>query len=170
MVSLSALLDPGITQPASCLIEVGEDFADIGIIADLVMEVEITTARAEAATGTIIIEDRRKEDGQWIAADSGLFTRWAPIRISADFQTHVEEIFRGFIVQPGSFEFLDLSSCCETTCASRTCSPTPTETAGPCARRPLGPTWCSPAGAGRRWSARRSSTWPITSGAASRCA
>ena len=100
MVSLSALLDPGITQPASCLIEVGEDFADIGIIADLVMEVEITTARAEAATGTIIIEDRRKEDGQWIAADSGLFTRWAPIRISADFQTHVEEIFRGFIVQP----------------------------------------------------------------------
>lgn len=100
MVSLSALLDPGITQPASCLIEVGEDFADIGIIADLVMEVEITTSRAEAATGTIVIEDRRKEDGQWIAADSGLFTRWAPIRISADFQTHVEEIFRGFIVQP----------------------------------------------------------------------
>jgi len=100
MVSLGALLDPGIRQPASCLIEVGEDFADIGIIADLVMEVEITTSRSEAATGTIIIEDRRKEDGQWIAADAGLFTRWAPIKVSADFQTHVEEIFRGYIVQP----------------------------------------------------------------------
>lgn len=100
MVSLGALLDPGIRQPASCLIEVGEGLTDIGIIADLVMQVEITTSRAEAATGTIIIEDRRKEDGQWIAADSGLFTRWAPIRVSADFQTHVEEIFRGFIVQP----------------------------------------------------------------------
>ncbi len=100
MVSLGALLDPGIRQPASCLIEVGEDLADLGIIADLVTQVEITTSRAEAATGTIIIEDRRKEDGQWIAADSGLFTRWAPIRVSADFQTHVEEIFRGFIVQP----------------------------------------------------------------------
>lgn len=100
MVSLGALLDPGIRQPASCLIEVGEGLSDIGIIADLVMQVEITTSRAEAATGTIIIEDRRKEDGQWIAADSGLFTRWAPIRVSADFQTHVEEIFRGFIVQP----------------------------------------------------------------------
>ena len=36
MVSLGALLDPGFRQPASCLIEVGEDFADIGIIADLV--------------------------------------------------------------------------------------------------------------------------------------
>jgi len=100
MVSLGVLLDPGIRQPASCLIEVGEGLSDIGIIADLVMQVEITTSRAEAAIGTIIIEDRRKEDGQWIAADSGLFTRWAPIRVSADFQTHVEEIFRGFIVQP----------------------------------------------------------------------
>lgn len=100
MVSLGALLDPGFRQPASCLIEVGTAFADIGAIADLVTMVEITTCRAEAATGTIIIEDRRKEDGQWIAADSGLFTRWAPIKVSADFQTHVEEIFRGFIVQP----------------------------------------------------------------------
>lgn len=100
MVSLGALLDPGIRQPASCVIEVGEDLSDIGIIADLVTQVEITTSRAEAATGTIIIEDRRKEDGQWIAADSGLFTRWAPVRVSADFQTHVEEIFRGYIVQP----------------------------------------------------------------------
>jgi hypothetical protein len=100
MVSLGALLDPGFRQPASCLIEVGTDFADIGSIADLVTQVEITTGRAEAATGTIVIEDRRKEDGQWIAADSGLFTRWAPIKVSADFQTHVEEIFRGYIVQP----------------------------------------------------------------------
>ena len=100
MVSLGALLDPGFRQPASCLIEVGTNFADIGSIADLVTQVEITTGRAEAATGTIIIEDRRKEDGQWIAADSGLFTRWAPIKVSADFQTHVEEIFRGYIVQP----------------------------------------------------------------------
>jgi len=100
MVSLSALLDPGFTQPASCLIEVGEDNADIGDIANLVTSVELTTSRVEAATGTILIEDRRKEDGQWIATDSGLFTRWAPIRVSADFQTHTEEIFRGFITLP----------------------------------------------------------------------
>lgn len=100
MVSLSTLLDPGFTQPASCLIEVGEDNADIGDFANLVTSVELTTSRVEAATGTIIIEDRRKEDGQWMAADSGLFNRWAPIRVSADFQTHTEEIFRGFITQP----------------------------------------------------------------------
>ncbi len=100
MVSLGALLDPGFTQPASCLIEVGEDFADIGDIASLVTSVEVAVSRVEAATGTILIEDRRKQDGQWVAADSGRFTRWAPIRVSADFQTHVEEIFRGFITQP----------------------------------------------------------------------
>jgi hypothetical protein len=35
-----------------------------------------------------------------MAADAGLFTRWAPIRVSADFQTHIEEIFRGYITQP----------------------------------------------------------------------
>lgn len=100
MVSLGALLDPGIAQPASCLIEAGEDAANIGDISNLVSSVEITTSRAEAATGTIVIEDRRKEDGQWMAADSGLFAPWAPIRISADFQSHTEEIFRGFITLP----------------------------------------------------------------------
>ncbi|GJL53839.1 MAG: hypothetical protein NPIRA02_09710 [Nitrospirales bacterium] len=100
MISLSGLLDPGFTQPASCLIEVGENYTDIGDLANLVTVVEITTSREEAATGSIVIEDRRREDGQWMAADSGLFTRWAPIRISADFQTHIEEFFRGYIIQP----------------------------------------------------------------------
>lgn len=100
MVSLGGLLNPGFNQPASCLIEVGEGLVDIGDIANLVTSVEITTSREEAATGSIVIEDRRKEDGQWLAADAGLFTRWAPIRVSADFQTHIEEIFRGYITQP----------------------------------------------------------------------
>ena len=61
MISLGALLDPGFNSPASCLIETGEDVSDIGDIANLVTSVEITTSRAEAATGTILIEDRRKE-------------------------------------------------------------------------------------------------------------
>ena len=99
MISLGALLDPGFRQPASCLIEMGEELKDLGTLAPLVMSVEITAARGEAATGMIVIEDRRDENGQWMAADSGLFTRWAPIRVSADFQTHVEEVFRGFVTQ-----------------------------------------------------------------------
>ena len=57
---LDALLDPGIRQPASCLIEVGEDLVDLGIIADLVTEVEITTGRTEAATGTTIEPNARQ--------------------------------------------------------------------------------------------------------------
>ncbi len=98
-LSLSFVLDQGFRQAASCLIEVGPDLAEIGELAPLVTSVEINASRAEAATGSIVIEDRRREDGQWMAADSGLFARWTPIRVSADFQTHVEEIFRGFITQ-----------------------------------------------------------------------
>ncbi len=99
MASFGAVLDTGFNHPASCVIKVGESHTDIGPIANLVTSVEITVSREEAATGTIVIEDRRKEDGQWIAADSGMFTRWAPIMVLAHFKTHTQEIFRGFIAQ-----------------------------------------------------------------------
>jgi hypothetical protein len=99
MSILDAILDLRIRQPASCLIEVGPDARDIGALAALVTWIEITTSRTEAARGSIVIEDRRKEDGQWIAADSGLFSRWSPIKVSADFGTRVDEIFRGYITQ-----------------------------------------------------------------------
>lgn len=99
MSLIGAILDRGFRNPASCLIEAGSDLKNIGGLATLVTSVEINASRAEAATGSIIIEDRRLEDGQWMAADSGLFSRWAPIKVSADFQSHVEEIFRGYITQ-----------------------------------------------------------------------
>jgi hypothetical protein len=90
MVSLLAsLLDPGFRQAASVLVQVGQAEADIGDLAALVSEITVQAGRTEAATGTITFDDRRKEDGEWMAADSGLFTRWEPIKISADFQTHV---------------------------------------------------------------------------------
>ena len=99
MISLGALLDPGFRQPASCLIEVGEDADDLADLVNLVASVQIVASRAEAANGSIVIEDRRQSDGLWMAADSGLFQRWAKVKVSADFQTHTEEIFRGFIVE-----------------------------------------------------------------------
>lgn len=97
MSLLSAVLDPGFRQAASVLIQVGTGRTDIGDLAALVSGVEITAGRSEAATGSITIDDRRREDGQFMAADSGLFARWEPIVVSADFQTHVDEIFRGYI-------------------------------------------------------------------------
>ena len=97
--SLGSLLDPGFRQPASCLIEAGEDRKNIGDISALVATVDIQTGREEAWTGSIVIEDRRQEDGTWVAADSGLFSRWAPIRVIADFQTHQETILTGYIVK-----------------------------------------------------------------------
>ncbi len=99
MSLLGAILESKITAPASCLIETGTSMEDIDVLAPLVTNVEIQTSRAEAATGKIVIEDRRKEDGQWMAADSGRFARWMPIRVSVDFETHIEEIIRGTIVE-----------------------------------------------------------------------
>jgi hypothetical protein len=102
MVSLSlvgGLLDQGFRNPASCLIEIGPDRKNIDTIAPLVATVDLQLSREEAAAGTIVIEDRRSSDGQWVAADSGLFTRWAPIRISADFGTHQEVILTGYVMK-----------------------------------------------------------------------
>lgn len=102
MVSLSAiggLLDPGFRNPASCLIEAGAGYQNIGAIAPLVATVDLQMSREEAGTGTIVIEDRRGSDGKWVAADSGLFTRWAPIRISADFGTRQDVILTGYILR-----------------------------------------------------------------------
>lgn len=99
MAVLSSLLDRGFRQAASVVVEVGQAREDIGAIADLISRIEITITRTEAATGVIQIEDRRREDGSWIAADSGLFARAKPVVISADFQTHIEEIFRGYMIE-----------------------------------------------------------------------
>lgn len=102
MVSLSALgglLDPGFRNPASCLIEMGPERKNIEHIAPLVATVDLQMSRDEASAGSVVIEDRRGSDGKWIAADSGLFTRWAQIRISADFGTHQELILSGYVMK-----------------------------------------------------------------------
>jgi hypothetical protein len=94
---LSNLVSPTIRQPASCVVQVGAALDGLGDVARLAKSFEIRLDRSEAGTGTLVFEDRRKEDGQWIVADSGLFTRWQPIRLSADFGTYREEIFRGYM-------------------------------------------------------------------------
>jgi len=98
MSLLSSLLDPGFRQAASVVIEVGTERADIGDLTDLISNIEITATRTEAGTGTITFDDRRREDGQWMVADSGYFRRYQSIVISADFQTHIDEVFRGYMV------------------------------------------------------------------------
>ncbi|MBO9474742.1 hypothetical protein J7413_14425 [Shimia sp. R10_1] len=99
MALLSSILDPGFRQAASVIVETGQNRNDIGALADLISGLEITATRTEATTGMIQIDDRRREDGTWMAADSGFFARSMPIVVSADFQTHVEEIFRGYMVE-----------------------------------------------------------------------
>ncbi len=99
MSLLASLLNPGFRQAASLLITTGPEAADIGPLAAMVSATELRLSRTEAATGTITFDDRRGSDGQWLAADAGIFTRWQQITVSADFQTHTEEIFRGYITE-----------------------------------------------------------------------
>lgn len=102
MIGLSmstALLGRGFRSPPSCLIELGVGRQDIGAIAPLVADVDIQVGVDEAGSGTILIEDRRGSDGKWVAADSGLFERWMPIRISADFGTRQDLILAGYILK-----------------------------------------------------------------------
>lgn len=91
------LLDPGFRSAASVAVAVGRAGADLGDLAALVASIDIEAGRNEAATGSITFDDRRREDGNWMVADSGLFRRWEAIKVSADFKTHVEEIFRGYV-------------------------------------------------------------------------
>ena len=87
MSLLTSILDPGFRQAASVVVEVGQDKKELGEVAELISNIEIVVTRTEAATGMIQIDDRRREDGTWMAADSGLFARSMPIVIYADFQT-----------------------------------------------------------------------------------
>lgn len=102
MIGLSmspALLGSGFRSPPSCLIELGVGRREIGPIASLVADVDLQVGVEEAGSGTILIEDRRGSDGKWVAADSGLFERWMPIRISADFGTRQDLILSGYILK-----------------------------------------------------------------------
>lgn len=98
MPLLDQLLDPGFRHAASVLIELGVERRSLdALLASLVASVEVVNARTETATGSVTIEDRRGSDGRWLAADSGQIERWAPIAITADFHSHREEVFRGYV-------------------------------------------------------------------------
>jgi hypothetical protein len=99
MSLLTPFLTPGFRQAASVLVTVGQAGSDLGALAQLISAIEIRTGRVEAAMGTITFDDRRDADGSWMVADAGLFKRWEPIRVQADFQTHIEEVFRGYIIE-----------------------------------------------------------------------
>ena len=57
------LLEPAFRQPASCQILLGSPAVNLGPTSVLVMSVEINVNRFDAATGSLVIEDRRNTDG-----------------------------------------------------------------------------------------------------------
>ena len=65
----------------------------------VLVSVEVSTSRGEAAAATLIFETRRFEDGTWNVQDVDLLKPWAPVKIEAAFGERVEEVMRGFILR-----------------------------------------------------------------------
>ena len=100
MSLLSAILSPGFRQAASVQITTGPAATDIGpALAAMVAAIDVRTSRGEAATATITFDDRRESDGNFMVADAAVFTRWLAVTINVDFQTHIEEVFRGYVTE-----------------------------------------------------------------------
>jgi hypothetical protein len=93
-------------QPAQPVIRVG---AGPGREHDSVYaslrDLEITVARAEAASGTLAFDIRRGSDGRWSVLDEGIFTRWQRIRVAAAFgEDDQDTIVDGYVLAAkGSF-------------------------------------------------------------------
>lgn len=98
-MALVALLDTMFRQPALPVIEVGAGRTEHEAAYEHLRAIEITTAREEAGAGKITFDIRRGEDGIWTVLDEDIFTPWAPLRISAHFGMHREEIIRGYVKQ-----------------------------------------------------------------------
>ena len=83
--------------PAECIITV--DDTPLDDLYPVLVSVEVSTSRGEAAAATLIFETRRFEDGSWNVQDLDLLAPWAPIKIEAAFGERIEEVMRGFILR-----------------------------------------------------------------------
>jgi phage protein D len=83
--------------PAECIITV--DDTPLDDLYPVLVSVEVSTSRSEAAAATLIFETRRFEDGTWNVQDLDVLKPWAPVKIEAAFGERVEEVMRGFILR-----------------------------------------------------------------------
>lgn len=91
------LLTSKSRAPAECVITV--DDTPLDDLYPVLVSVEVSTSRSEAAAATLIFETRRFEDGRWNVQDLALLAPWAPIKIEAAFGDRIEEVMRGFILR-----------------------------------------------------------------------
>jgi len=96
------LFETAHTEPASCIILVGEAEEEIVDLYPFLMKLEVKARRGEAATATLSLETRRDEQGAWVVQDAGIFVPWQKIIIEASFGSYSEEIMRGFIREVSS--------------------------------------------------------------------
>jgi len=95
---LEDVLETPQRAPAECVVEVGGmDLALHGLY-PLLREVRVETSRSEAATATLIFDNRRDVRGRWDVQDEDLFAPWQPVDIAVVFGAgRRETVFRGYV-------------------------------------------------------------------------
>ncbi len=89
--------DKPLRAPAACRVFV--DGHEIDDLYPLLVEAQAILDRQESAEATLLLEDRRLEDGRWAVHDDPRLHPWAEIRLEVSFGSHQERVFSGFIRQ-----------------------------------------------------------------------
>lgn len=97
-MAFANLLSLPFRQPAQPVVQVGAERREHDSVYAALRELEVVTAREEAAAGKLVFDIRRDEAGNWSVLDEGIFAPWTAIRITAAFGEQAEEeIVRGYV-------------------------------------------------------------------------
>lgn len=82
-------------RPADCILRVnGEELAELY---PFLTEVEVETARTQAAEARLHFETHRDERGGYVVQDDNRLEPWAHLVVEADFGDSRQEVMRGYI-------------------------------------------------------------------------
>lgn len=81
--------------PAECVVKI--DGAEISTFYRFLREVQVQMSRSAPATGTMIFDTVRGENGSWSVQDVNMFRPWKQIEIAARFGSQSEKVMTGLI-------------------------------------------------------------------------
>lgn len=88
-----------VIEPAGLKIHLGTVPIEAQELYPVLESVTVTVARQQPGVATLVLTAMRDETGAWPVLDGGHFTRWKPIRISADFGSYQEDVLWGHVLK-----------------------------------------------------------------------
>ncbi len=84
-----------LRDPVECKIIV--DGQEVSEFYSYLAEAKVMITRKGAAVAILLFDSIRKENGEWLIQDAGVFVPWKPITILAKFGSDEKEVMRGYI-------------------------------------------------------------------------